>query len=199
MTRVVKEHSGGGRILYSGCVVHHLSNGHLAPLAYFTSTPLMASSQIHDLWRYTSVFPDEYKWRGDEAIRRYLDLYNVSAVFSHERSWHDYFAARPDEYKLVWRSSPFRLYQRLHFRNNYFLEGEGDVTGQNSNSITLIMRAPQAVIKFNYFPFLTSSACEIAGRQISEHVRFIELKDCPLDTPIVIKALSPFKRLVNAK
>ena len=199
MAQAIKQHAGSGRVLYSGCVVHDLSNGHLSPLAYFSGMPLMASSQLHDLWWYTPVFPPEYEGGGKGAVREYLDLYNVSAVFSHEEQWHRYFASRPDEYRLVWESKPFRLYQRFSFRGSYFLEGEGEVTEQKSGGITLVLRTPQAVIKFNYFPFLTASACNISGKKISGSVNLIELQDCPLGVPITIRALPPFRRIFEGK
>ncbi|NLF24141.1 MAG: hypothetical protein GX589_00585 [Deltaproteobacteria bacterium] len=198
MAQAIKHNSGEGRILYSGCVLHQLNHGHLAPLAYFSGAPLMASSHIHDLWWYTSVFPEEYKRGGDEAIRRYLDLYNVSAIFSHEHTWRDYFSARPDEYQLVWESQPFSLYKRLKHFDNYFLEGLGEVQAQNSSSVSLVAHTPNVVIKFNYFPFLKSSACDLSKRQISKNVRLIELKNCPIGVPIVIKARSPWERIFKA-
>jgi hypothetical protein len=194
MAAAIKAHAGRGRVWFSGCVLHELSDGHLAPLAHLARVPLMASSQVHNIWWYTSALPPYFEQRAASGgVEEYLDLFNISAVFAHDRKWRRYFDRRPERYRLVWDQAPFRLYQRIGFEGSYFLEGRGEVQAQSLSSITLKLSTPDAVIRFNHQPFLTAAGCELAGREAAPGIRFIALKGCPLDTPITIRALPPHK------
>jgi hypothetical protein len=209
--KIIKNYKGDGRMLFSGCIVHELNGGHLGPLAYYTKKPLIASSYVHNLWNYRRVVPREFlkhEKEGKEGIKEYFDLYNVTAVFAYEPYLKSYFSSLPLEYKLIWESDfrwpigPLRLYKRINYDETYFLKGSGKIISQESNRIVLSVDSPEAVIKFNYFPFLKSSQCKIEAESIAEaekqmdRVVFIKLTDCPLNEEIEIKSVSPFKRLL---
>jgi len=184
---------GAGRVLFTGCVVHELNEGHLAPLVLRTNHPLMASSFVHNLWHYTQIFPYEYISREETGIEEYLDLYNVTAVFAHEPEWRDYFSKRSDRYQEVWRGERFILYRRAS-TPSYVLHGEGEVR-QSENKVVVVPKSDRLVLKFNYLPFLRASACRIAPHTLSESVTLIELTNCPVNTPVEIEADLPWKRI----
>ncbi len=184
----------GGRIFFSGCLVHEINGGHAAPLVVLTGRPLMASSYQHDIWWYIQLVPPEYMERGPDGIEDYLSLYNVSVVAAHEPEWQKKFNTQPERYQLIWKNSQFQLYQRLQWSDDYFYEGQGKLLSQDFTSVTVSLDTPHAVIKYNYLPFLTSSACKISPKEISAHVRLIQLDDCPTGTAVRIQALGPVRR-----
>lgn len=196
MAQAIKEHGGAGRVLFSGFVLHELSGGHLAPLVFLTGKPLIASSPVHDLWRYTQVFPGPYLERKDEGIDEYLNMYNVTAVMAHERQWREYFQQRPNDFKEVWHEGRFTLFERVGAVASYFLDGTGQIFDQTSSSITVTLKSNAAILKFNYFPFLIASGCSISGEPKSGGINLIKLTDCLPDAPITIKAMSPLQRLM---
>lgn len=189
----ILSHGGAGRVLFSGCVVHELNEGHLAPLVLRTNHPLMASSFVHNLWHYTQIFPYEYIERQEAGIEEYLDLYNVTAVFAHEPEWRRYFSERSDSYQEVWRGEKFILYRRKS-TPTYLLHGEGEVK-QSENKVIVVPKSDRVVLKFNYLPFLRASGCRIAPHTLSESVTFIELTHCPINTSVEIEADIPWKRI----
>jgi hypothetical protein len=184
-----------GRVAFTGFVLHELNGGHLAPLAYFTNKPLIASSPVHNLWTYKQLVPAEYLREDDAGIEKYFDLINTSAVFAHEPFWKEYFTKNPDKYKKVWQGGKFLLFERTNNLSSYFAEGSGEIISQTNNSVILKLNTNAAVIKFNYFPFLKSSACKLTSRSYPGEINFIELTDCPVDSNIEIKSASLVQRL----
>jgi len=197
--QAIQDYSQGGRVLFSGFVLHELSHGHLAPLAYFTGVPLIASSPVHDKWKYEQIFPKYFLERGHRGILEYLDLYNVGAVIAHESYWRRYFQRRPEDFHKEWRRGKFVLFTNLNFKGNYFLQGEGQIIEQNTNSVRLKIDSGDAVIKFNYFPFLQSSHCSLSREEIAPTVNFIRLSDCPADTDITISSRPGYTRIFQSQ
>jgi hypothetical protein len=196
MKEAIEQHHGGGRMLYSGFVLHELNHAHLAPLAHLTNVPLIASSYVHRHWKYTEVLPEEFlKEVKSGAVERYLELYNVSAIFAHERKWRLYFESKPDIYTKVWSSGRFTLYANERFSNNYFLNGSGEVLEQTSNSVRVRVDSKKALLKFTYFPFVTSSACELSGKSVSNSIDFIELSNCTPGEVVEIRSKGPLARI----
>ncbi len=195
VANAIQEHGGAGRIAFSGFILHELNEGHLAPLSAMTGKPLMASSQFHNLWKYTQIVPKDYLVKDIKGIEEYFDTYNVSAVFAHERWWRQKFTENPDKYQLVWKNGHFMLFKRLAFRDNYFFSGKGSFIAQDSNSFRVRVESPEAVLKFNYLPFLRSSLCDIGPYQASSDVTLIKLSNCPPGAIVNIDAVSPMERL----
>lgn len=195
LSSAIKTYGGQGRVLVAGFILHHLSNGHIAPLTYLSGKPLIASSQYHDVWRYKQVIPRSFLKRGDQGIQEYLDLLNVTAIVAHEKEWRDYFLNRPDKYKMVWHQERFLMFQRLNCVPNYAAEGAAQLVEQNTNSISVRLQSSEALLKFNYFPFLTSSACKISGQSVAPELTFIKLSACPLNQTVTIKATRPWRRI----
>jgi hypothetical protein len=198
LAKAIRQHGGNGRTLFSAFVLHELNDGHLYPLAYLTNKPIIASSPVHNLWWYTDVIPEQYRSQGVIGIETYLNYLNVSAVAAHEPAWKTYFGSLPDVYKLVWKGGRFRFYERLQFPNTYFYKGSGELISQNSNSITLKVNTKDAVIKFTYYDFLTSSACTLSKESLPG-LDFIKLTDCPEGALVTIKSKSIFQRLMGSK
>ncbi|MDC0358043.1 hypothetical protein OAO01_04435 [Oligoflexia bacterium] len=191
----IQTHNEGGRVLFSGFILHHLSHGHVAPLAYLADTPMIASSHVHNLWKYKQVFPRSYIARDEEGIREYLDTYNVTTIVTHEQRWRKFFLERPQEFKLVWKNRRFFLFKRLKYDSNYFYKGSGKVVSQSTDAVTLKLSTASATLKFNYFPFLKSSHCSISGEKVSDEVTLIKLTACPTGVEITVKSKSAFSRI----
>ena len=192
----IKEHAKEGRVLFSGFILHDLNNAHVAPLVFWSGTPLMASSPFHNVWRYRQIIPEGFISRArDGGVEEYLDLYNVSAVIAHEKEWRDYFYKQPDLYSPVWREDRFTLFSRVSFPNSYILSGEASDIRQDSHSISLIPKTSELIIKFNYFPFLRARGCEIAPAPLSNDITFIKLTRCIPGTPVVVESVGAISRL----
>jgi hypothetical protein len=123
LSSVIQEHVGEGRVLFTGCVLHELSGGHLGPLPLWTNAPMVASSYAHNIWKYEQPFPQTALDRGDAGIRDFLDISNATLVAAHEPTWIEYFQKRADEYTQVWRGDRFFLFQRTKYTPSYTFTG----------------------------------------------------------------------------
>jgi hypothetical protein len=192
---VLAEYGKSGRVIFSGCITHEMDGGHLAPFTDISGAPLVASSQAHDIWWYKQVIPDEFITRKDEGIEQYFNLMNASVVTAHERRWREYFAARPDQYKLTNEIGFFQFYKRLNHIDNYFLEGSGKVLEQKNSLLKIRLDSKEAVIKFRYFPFLKTDNCSISPEVVSESLTFIKIDNCSAGSEVIIKAKPAWQRL----
>jgi hypothetical protein len=193
---IITEYSGSGRTLFSGHVLHELDGGHLAPLTILTNKPLIASSQVHNLWHYKQIVPSEFLSKGDEGIEQYFDLMNVTLVFAHENSWKRWFEERYERYKPVYDGDPFSGYIRLKARNSYFIEGDGSVTAQTNDEIVFTPTTTSGVLSFSWFPFLKASTCKLTPKDFGEEVTLIKFDECQPDKPVVIKSVSSINRIM---
>jgi hypothetical protein len=195
MSDAIRRFGGSGRTVYSGFVLHELDHGHLAPLAYYTGRPLVASSPVHNTWWYTDVIPDYYRDAGAEGVERFLDLMNATSVMAHEPFWREYFASRPAKYRLVWEGGRFKMFVRTAYNDGYFLQGSGEIVEQKTDGVRLRVDSGSAVIKFNYLPFLRASACTLSPASQPGGIEFIRLSDCPVGQIVDISAQSGFSRV----
>ncbi|MCB0333467.1 MAG: hypothetical protein KDD55_08195, partial [Bdellovibrionales bacterium] len=194
LPEALEKHYPGGRILFTGFLLHDFMGGHIAPLAHFTKLPLVASSPVHNMWKYQQVFPKEFLARGNEGIQEYLDVYNVSLVLTHEKRWREKFLADPEHFQEIWRSKDFVLFQRTTFPQSYFLQGKGEVLKQTSHSVTLRVDTTSVVLKFHYLPFLKSSQCSIKPYAVSSDISFIQLDHCASGSTLTLEAKGPSQR-----
>jgi len=196
LTQAIKKYGGNGRVLFSGFILHQVSDGHIAPLAELTGKPLMASSPFHNLWSYRQIFPKSFIERKESAgIEEYLDLYNVSAVLAHERSWLHYFSSKPEKYQPAWHQDKFTLFVRTTSPASYYIQGSGQEPEVRSNSIVLKPTTSEVVLRFNYFPFLKSSSCIISGQQVALEVSFIKLSQCTPGSEVIISSVGALSRI----
>lgn len=193
----IEKFGGAGRALFSGFVLHELDHGHIAPLAYYTKHPIVASSPVHNTWWYTDVIPEYYRDAGPAEIERFFDAMNVTAVFAHEPFWRNYFSSQPNTYRNVWEGGRFKMFQRLSNAGNYFLEGSGEIVSQSGEGLRFKTEAPTGVLKFKYYPFLQASACKLEPYSLPGGLNLIRLTDCPTGVEINIKAISGFSRVFS--
>ncbi|MFN4895615.1 MAG: hypothetical protein ACK5GN_08580 [Pseudomonadota bacterium] len=195
--RAVSKHAAGGRVLFSGCVLHQFSGGHLAPLPLWAKTPMVASSYAHNIWRYEQPIPESFISRGDQGIKEFLDLMNATVVTAHEPTWIDYFKKRPNEYEQVWRGEIFFVFRRLNYSPSYTMNGSlADLT-YTSNSVSFIPTSESLTLKFRHFPFISSTSCSIGASASDAGFNLITLTGCSPGTPVTIKSVSPWQRLIG--
>jgi hypothetical protein len=199
LSEAIKRNAHGGRALFTGCVMHEMSGGHLAPLALWSETPLVASSYAHNIWKYEQPIPKSYLSRNEQGIREFFDHMNVTLVLAHEPEHRRGLASRPDLYAELWRGGRFVLFERLGYTPSYILEGKVVSLTQNHNSVTLIPESARAILKFRYFPFLTTdvAGCSIRPYPVAPELDFIELSDCPLGEKVTIRSIGPKERLLG--
>jgi hypothetical protein len=197
MIDLAKRETEGGRMLFTGCVVHDLSGGHLAPLASWSNIPMVASSFAHNLWWYTQIIPTSFLRRGDEGITDYFNYMNSTVILAHEPYWREYFLARPAHYKEIWRGDTFIAFKRLGYTSQYSLESGVVVSEMTTNSVTFTTTAPTAVLKFKHFPFLVSDACKVEKFTVAPELDLIKVSECPINTPITLKSTPPRNRILG--
>ncbi len=195
MAEAISRYANNSRVLFSGFVLHELDKGHLAPLAYFTGKPLVASSPVHNTWWYTDVIPEYYRDAGPAEVENFFNYMNAGIVMAHEPFWRHYFASQPSVYKLLWEGGRFKMYRRLSNVNTYFLKGAGLMLEQRTDGVVLRVDGPEAVVKFRYFPFLEASNCEIAPYSLPGELELIELKNCPVGSRVEIRARTGLHRV----
>lgn len=195
ISEAIRAQHDSGRVLFTGCVLHELSGGHLAPLPLWTNTPMYASSYAHNIWTYEQPFPKPVLQRGDEGITDFLDETNTTLVAAHEPTWIEYLRARPLQFTQVWRGETFFLFKRSQYKPTYSVEGELQDLTQSSHSITLTPLSGTVVLKFRYFPFLVASACSIKPYRARSGTELIKLDGCIPGKPITISSVSPLSRL----
>jgi hypothetical protein len=195
LAQTIAAHAQGGRALFSGCVLHELSGGHLAPLAFWSKTPLIATSYAHNIWHYEQPIPKSYLDAGDDGIRRFFDTMNVTVVTAHEAQWRKYFQDRPQEYAEIARLKNFLVFRRLNVTSSFVLEGSAIDLTQDSHSVHLTPTTDHVVLKFKYFPFLTSSQCVLTPKEVSPELSLVELSDCTPGKPLSVQSVSPIERL----
>ncbi len=197
LVRILANNAAGGRVLFSGCVLHQLNGGHLAPLPMWAHTPMIASSYAHNIWRYEQPIPEHLLAKGDEGITKFLDLMNVTVVTAHEPTWIDYFKSRPGEYQQIWRGEVFFAFKRVKYSPSYTTRGELVDLDFNSHSISFIPKTSELTIKFRYFPFIKADRCVVNAAPSEAGFNIISLSQCPVDSRVTIQSVSPLQRLLG--
>lgn len=191
-----QEKRTAGRFLFTGCVLHELSGGHLAPLVTWTKAPLIASSYVHNIWTYTQPIPEEFIKEKEAGINNYLNANNVTDLFAHERYWIDYLNNHPDDFEIIWKGERFNLFRRKNYINNYFLEGAGSNVNQSTNFFEFVPSTENLIIKLNYFPFLEVNNCQISPYK-NQSLTLVKLTNCKIGQPVRIKMTNPLQRIIN--
>jgi hypothetical protein len=197
LASTIEQNARGGRALFSGCVLHELSGGHLAPLPFWAKTPLIASSYAHNIWRYEQPIPKSFLEREDEGIRQFFNLMNVTMVTAHEPHWRKYFGERTTEYKEIGRHEGFILYARLNTLPSYVIQGSAKDLEQTTNSLRLTPESERIVLSFKYYPFIRSSQCAVAPFVASPELTLIELTGCRIGEPVILESINPLERLLR--
>ena len=197
LVRTLSTHASGGRVLFTGCVLHQMSGGHLAPLPMWSNTPMIASSYAHNIWKYEQPIPQQLIARGDAGIIEFLDLVNASVVVAHEPKWIEYFKVRQADYQQVWRGEVFFVFKRINYTPSYTISGELSDLSFTSRDITFVPKSDSLVLKFRHFPFITSTSCAIEAQPSAAGFNIIALSGCTPGQPVTIRSVSPAKRLLG--
>jgi hypothetical protein len=192
---VIANNSAGGRAFFSGCVLHELSGGHLAPLAIWTNIPMYATSYAHNIWWYTQPIPQNQLQRGDQGVRDFLDGINATLVLAHEPAWIEYLKKRPAEYKQIWRGESFFAFKRISYTSNYALSGSLSDMEFSTNSATFTPLSEAVTVKLKYLPFLEASGCKVAPAPSNLGFDLISLSECIPGASVTLTSASPLKRL----
>ena len=196
LSTTISSLSKGGRGLFTGCVLHQLSEGHLAPLPFWSQTPLIASSYAHNIWKYEQPIPASFLQQGDAGISRFFDLMNVTVVMAHEPEWRRYFMERPTLYAERSRQKDFMVFERLGVTSSYVLEGDARDVTQTYHSMSLTPLSTRVVLKIKFFPFLKSSRCTLSAYPVAADLSLVELSECPLGENVTVESVSPLRRLL---
>jgi hypothetical protein len=183
-----------GRILFSGCILHDVDGSHIAPLSLKTGQQLIASSPYHNIWYYTDAVPPQISRLGDLQVEKYLNKLNVHTVITNEKKWQR-FLARSDRFERINQHDHFEYFRLKNFQSSYFLSGAGLIDETARNHIRLTPQTKDIILKYNWYPFLTSNNCEISPYDAGDNLNFIKLSDCKISQETIIKSVSPFKRL----
>jgi hypothetical protein len=198
LAQVLSENTGNGRALFSGFILHEFDGSHIAPLPRLSKVPIMASSPVHNLWWYTDVIPEVYRKQGPAGIEEYLDLYNVTLTVAREQVWKDYFRQSSFRYDEIAIVGKFVVFKRNNAPESYFYKGSGKIITQNAEGFILRTNTDHAVLRFNYYPFLSVDNCSsIKPYRISDSVTFIELSSCSTERPVEVKSVSGLKRIMR--
>jgi hypothetical protein len=197
LAQTIALHSNGGRALFSGCVLHELSGGHLAPLPFWSKTPLIATSYAHNIWHYEQPIPGSFLKDESAGIKRFLDLMNVTVVIAHEPRWRSYFTEHPTEYQEVARHDKFIVYKRLGISPSYTLEGEAKDVTQGTNSVELTPGTARVVLKFKHQAFLKASQCVVKPFPVAPELSLVELSECRVGERVSLRSVSPWRRLIG--
>lgn len=196
LSNAVRSHDSGGRLLIAGFILHEFSEGHVAPLPWFAGRAVIATSYQHDRWEHEDVVPPFFREQGEAGILRFLDLYDVSEVVTHERGWRAWYSKRPQYFQPIWRSERFTIFRRLNYVPSRILEGDAELLSESSSGFTVRTKSPVVVMKYTYLPFLTADACNIGPREFEGGVRLIELKNCRNGAIVSVRARTALDRIL---
>jgi len=199
LAAVIRNNSNNGRTLFTGCVVHDLSFGHIAPLAHFAKRPLIASSYQHDIWTYTDAIPESFRKKGVSGIEEYFELFNVTLVVAHESNWQKWLARRKKLYAFIEKVGNFEIYKRLNAKPSLFMQGQAEIIEEKDNLLKIKVHSSELLIKMNYLPFLYSSSCKLDKETVQTDINFVRLSECNPGTTVTISSVSPFCRFFDCK
>lgn len=185
-----------GRILFTGCILHEVNGSHIAPLALTTDQSLIASSPFHNIWWYTDSVPMNVSRNGEDYIINYLRKLNVQIVVAHDPKWKKYLR-RSKGFEQITTHDQFAYFKIRNNTLDYFLRGSGTLEDNRRDEIVIKPATESLVIKFNWYPFLKSSSCEITPYDAGDNLTFIELTKCIPGSTVTVKAISPLERLLD--
>jgi hypothetical protein len=191
----LKESENEGRVFFSGFLLHQFSGGHVAPLPLWTDKPMLAYSFTHNMWRKEQMIEEEFLSLGIDGVVKFLDSFNVATIIAHESYWKKFFNTYPDLFKKTGQFDRFTVFKRLGHKSNYIFEGSGKVIKQDTSSVTFTLSSKEAILKFIYYPFLEVPGCTLSPYSLSRKHTFIKLSNCPTNTPLTLRSISPLERL----
>lgn len=151
----------GGRVLFAGSTVHGYFGAHVAFLPYLAKREMLSCDYYHFSPAVVEYDYPPRAWRQTpEKIARFLELFDVTTVTTCREEHRAFFAARPEQYRLVERlgASEGLAFFKVLRRASRFLENSGSVTATfNRVRVELAQTDQHAVIKYNWHPGLTAT------------------------------------------
>jgi hypothetical protein len=186
-----------GRVLFTGCILHEVNGSHIAPLALSTDQSLIASSPFHNIWWYTDSVPVAVSQKGEDYIINYFRKLNVQTVVAHDPKWKKYLK-RSKKFEQIATHDQFLYFKIKDNIPDYFLQGSGTLEDSRYDEIVIKPTTDSLVVKFNWYPFLKASSCEITPYDAGDSLTFIQLSKCSPGSTVKVKAISPIARFFKS-
>jgi hypothetical protein len=170
---------GESRVLFAGQTVHGYGAGHVAFLPALTGREMMAS----DYYAFSPKLveyeypPREWRSRGREGVREFLELFNVGYVVTYHGKWKKYFRRQPRRYvemsSFMQKTLEITVF-RVERERSWFQEGSGTVKAE-FNRIEVRPDAPgEIVLKYRWEEGLAAGpGIELRPVDAGEDVRLI--------------------------
>ena len=195
LAKLLKDNAVQGRVFFTGCVLHELNGGHIAPLTLWSETEMIATSYAHNIWTYTQPFPEEVLRGGIPLIERYLDARNVSLVIAHEPRWIELLRKDSPKYQFLGKHERFSIFKIREYRPNLVLQGSIRELNTTTNSISFIPSTETITLNYAYYPFLEVDKGTISETRGEFGLSYISIAGYPPGERITLQSVSPFKRL----
>lgn len=193
--KLLEDNAGQGRVFFTGCVLHELHGGHIAPLTLWSDTEMIASSYAHNIWTYTQPFPDEVLHGGPPIIERYLGARNASLVIAHEPRWIEFLRKHTLSYQYLGKYDKFLIFKRTNYRPNLVLEGSIGELSTTSNSISFTPSTETVTLNYTYYPFLEVDKGTVSEVRGEFGLSYISIAGYVPGERITLKSVSPLERL----
>jgi hypothetical protein len=178
---VRREVPPGGRALFAGTTVHAYGRGHVAFLPAMAEREMMAADYYAFPPRTVeqNYPPRRYRLTREDTFR-FMDLYNVSLVFTYHRDWREYFLDQPERYEALSISTARHAYSTFRVLRNPspLLEGEGVV--EADFNVIRVRPAPgqkRLVLRYNWNDSLQAAGkAAIAPQPVWKDLTFIAVE-----------------------
>jgi hypothetical protein len=196
LIHAIKAHASNGRVFFTGCVLHELDGGHLAPLPLWTDTEMIATSYAHNIWNYTQPFPKDVIEGGIPAIEAYLHSRNVSLITAHEPVWLSFLKKNKKLYKRIGEHGKFVLFKRTSYTPNLIVAGGVKDIIRSTNAISFTPTTSSVTLNYSYYPFLEASSGRITAVPSTYGETYISVSGYSPGERITIQSTAPLKRLM---
>lgn len=178
---VRREVPEGGRVLFAGTTVHAYGRGHVAFLPALAGREMMACDYYAFPPRMVeqNYPPRKYRLSEDDTFR-FMDLYNVTLVFTYHPEWREFFLAQPDRYEPV--SVSYGRHEHSSFRvlrtAAPLLKGKGTV--EADFNVIRVKPAPgqeRLVLRYNWEEGLVADGpAVIKPQRVWKDLQFIVVR-----------------------
>ena len=196
LIQAIKANTSKGRVFFTGCVLHELDGGHLAPLPLWADAEMIATSYAHNIWNYTQPFPKDVLEGGIPAIEAYLHSRDVSLITAHEPVWISFLKKNKKLYERISEHGKFVLFKRKFYTPNLVVEGDLRELVRSTNAISFIPTTPSVTLNYTYYPFLRASSGHITAVPTTYGDTYISVSGYSLGERITVQSASPLNRLI---
>lgn len=169
-----------GRVLFAGETVHAYDGGHVAVLPLLTGREMMASDYYHfDPYKTDYEYPPHPFRLSPDGWQKFMNMYNVSIVFTYHERWKRFFENHPELFVPVaeWgRDGNRKTYRVVRECNGRVWRGRGGARAHfNRIDFTVEPGQDELVLGYNWdnglkvdspveiFPFETEEGPVLVG------------------------------------